>query len=197
MTRSELINNLLADNEFVTEKLKLIAQKLSSSELRQKPSENKWSAMEVAEHMWITNSLYLKNSRNAVANYNGKVSEDYKPGFIGNFLANSLLPNEDGKLSIKMKTFRAFDPARNSEPTGLNNSFGRLIDVLSDFNDFYLKAEIFDMSRMKVQSSLGKILMLRLGDALRFNSNHNIRHMNQLEQAITSCKGVPLNEIIH
>lgn len=153
--------------------------------------------MEVAEHMFLPNSIYIRNCNRAIESYKGRVQGNYTPGFIGNMLANSMLPNAKGNLSFKMKTFKILDPARNSEPTGISDSFGELIQVLTEFDQFYGKEEKIDLNNIKVETALGKLVKMKLGDALRFNSNHNLRHMNQLERAITQCKSATtLDEVL-
>ena len=196
MNKQELLTQLKIEVDSINHDLKALAHRLTTAELTERPSPERWSPMEVAEHMLIVSRVYLKNARKSRDNYKGPIDTAYQPGVLGNYAANSMLPKENGTLPFKMKTFRCMDPARNNEPIGEKNSFSKLIDLNNEWLQFYSRPKELDMNRMKVVSSLGRLITFKMGDALRFNSNHNLRHMNQLKQAIESCKGLRLEEIL-
>ena len=177
---------LIADIKDETERIYEVVQKelstLDDNELNFKEHPKKWSAIECIEHLNIAMRHYNPEIEKGINRSEGKgIALQFKPGLMGNYFTKMMRPN-DGKVTNGMKTMARFDPKRsfvNSE-----NTINEFLEHLTTFQDLLDRSKAIDLNRAKVKSALGSMLMFKLGDAFRFVSGHNARHLIQAQNAI-------------
>lgn len=163
-----------ATNEFMT---------CDPIDLNAKPSPTSWSAYECFEHMGISNAHYRKGFEKKVMTLSSTEQANasvFKSGFLGSYFVKSMTPKTNGEIPSKMKTLKVF------KPKGQNNAI--LIQKFIEDQKFFLevieRSKELNLTKIKVVSALGRIVTFRLGDALRFNTGHNQRHMIQARKAL-------------
>lgn len=179
-----LQNEILKDLELQINQIIKWAESLrevDNSKLRAKPSENSWSALECIDHLNRYSEFYLPVFTKAIDKSPLKKSEKYKPGWLGNKLAQDILP-QNGKLKSTMKTFKSKDPALDGvKPNALDN----FIDFQMKFLVILDNAKTKNLEALRVSTTL-PMIRLKLGDALRFVIFHEVRHVVQAKKALNS-----------
>mgnify|MGYP001116203048 CR=1 FL=1 len=176
---SEFLEDLKEKKKNILDKVKTIAS-MDDTKL-------KWrNILECIEHLNLYGDFYIPEIKKAIQK-NKKGNEQYfKPGFIGNYFSNSMLP---GKKMSKMKTFKDKNPIGND----LNGDvFKRFFDQQEQFQKFYHQAENISLNRTKTSISISSLIKLKLGDTFAFLLNHELRHLRQMEnilEALEKTKG--------
>lgn len=80
---------------------------LSDSYLNKRPAPESWSVLECIEHLNLYGDFYLPEIGKCIRESRYPPEHNFKSGWLGNYLANSMLPKE--KLN-KMKTFPSMNP---------------------------------------------------------------------------------------
>lgn len=157
-------------------------KQLSIDALNARPDAQAWSALECLEHLNLYGDFYLPELAKRIRNASRAGIHQFRPGLLGSYFANSMLPNE--KLN-RMKTFA------NKNPSGSALSIAnvdRFIDQQSVLLELLQQAEHINLNRTKTAISISSVLKLKIGDTLRFVIYHNERHMQQALRAIASAK---------
>jgi len=143
------------------------------------PAEGKWSVLECIEHLHRYNAFYLPEFQKSMMRAPLSTSKEMKRGRFGMKAAKSMLPGETG-VNNPMKTFKS----KNTLHAKLK------MDTLAQFQleQKELKALIEESARrdigaVKCNTTL-PIIRFRLGDALEFVINHQLRHIVQAERAL-------------
>lgn len=161
--------------DFVTS-LKMMPEE----ELNRRPVDGAWNILECLQHLNLYGEFYLGEISGRMARSDSKPAVDFKSGPLGNYFARSILPRDKTK---KMKTFREMDPIY----AGLTAD---VIDVFLDQQENLLRlleqAESKDLNRIRIRLSFSRLFRLRLGDMLRFLVNHNVRHIVQIRNILSS-----------
>lgn len=148
-------------------------------QLRAKPSDTGWSALECIDHLNRYNQFYIPIFESGVAKSKEKTSENYKPGWLGNKMAKDMLPS-GGKLKLSMKTFKSKNPSIDGiDPHALDKFIAFQTTLLSLLDH----AKFIDLTDVRVSTTL-PLLKLKLGDALRFVIYHEVRHVDQAQRAL-------------
>ena len=151
------------------------------SKLKIKPSETGWSVLECIDHLNRYNEFYIPIFQKAIEKAKNKNSENYKAGWLGNKMAEDMLPR-DAKLKSTMNTFKSKNPTLD----GVNpNALEVFIEYQSELLLVFEKAKLIDFASTRVKTTL-PLIKLKLGDALRFIINHEIRHVEQAKKALKS-----------
>ncbi len=182
-SRSELLNQLKERVQFIIDTIEPY-QELSDEILNAKETPEKWSILECLEHLNLYGDFYLKElEEKMLAAKPNAAATTFKSGWLGNYFATSILPNEDGTLKSTMKTFKDKDPVNvcsNLSRTVLQRFFkqqDRFLELLK------LAAQ-YDLTKVRTRITiLQSIKLLRLGDTFRFAINHEYRHIFQAERA--------------
>jgi hypothetical protein len=140
-----------------------------------KENENSWSMLECLEHLNLYGDFYFPQIESKIKNSKTKNELVFKTGLLGNYFAKSMLPKE--KLN-KMKTFKDKNPIHSKLDTSVINKFlsqqFKLLDLLN-------LSQNVSLNKIKIETSISKMLKLKLGDTFQFIINHNIRHIKQIE----------------
>lgn len=152
---------------------------LDGSKLKVKPSETGWSALECIDHLNRYSDFYLPVFNKAINKARVKNSQEYKAGWLGNKMAEDILP-QNGKLKSTMKTFKSKDPVID----GVNpNAVQKFIEQQKALKEILEKADQIDLSSLRVATTI-PLLRLKLGDTLRFVIFHEVRHIEQAKRAL-------------
>ena len=179
---STLIDDLLArthENLFSAQEFK----SLSFEELSSRPASGSWTALECIAHLNFYGDFYIPEIEKRMKNSPYPAYDVFKSGFLGNYFAKSMLPNEKQQ---KMKTLKKQDP--------IGQGLG--VEVLDKFIDHQHqllilldRARDINLTRTKTAISISRILKLRLGDIFRVLVYHNQRHILQAKKALYKAEG--------
>lgn len=181
--KSEFLQNLRRDKEEIIEKVKNIST-LEDSQIQWREQEESWNILECVEHLNLYGDFYIPEIKKAIQKKKLTSEEYFKPGFLGNYFSNSMLP--DNKMS-KMKTFKDKNPL--GESLG-RNVFKRFLDQQEDFLGLYNAANDISLNKTKTSISISSLIKLKIGDTFAFLLNHEKRHLKQMENILESFKRV-------
>lgn len=175
MQTQQLINTLVEQTQKLMDKAeRLKNQELSSLNWRSNPSS--WNILECYEHLNRYGDFYLPQIDSKIKQSNTKSEPFFKPGFLGNYFANSMLPQD--KLN-KMKTFKDKDPLHASVDKTVIDRFLQQQVILLDLLD---QSRQVSLNKIKIGTSISNLIKLKLGDTFRFYINHMIRHSKQIDR---------------
>lgn len=177
ITSEALISELIELTNQNINEIKQLNQK-PINELNWKLDEKTWSVLEAIEHLNLYGSFYLPEIKKCIDKTNKIAETNYKPGLLGNYFAESMLPKE--KLN-KMNTFKSKNPnGSNLDKSVLERFLSQQEKTLKLLN----KARNVSLNKIKVPTTLGKLVKLKLGDTFRVVINHNLRHIVQAKKII-------------
>ncbi|MFD2556333.1 DinB family protein [Sphingobacterium tabacisoli] len=181
MNAPELIRELIEYTERDLDQVQAFKTR-SISELQYKQNPDSWSILECIEHLNRYADFYIPELSKRIQTSTYRQSTTFKPGLLGSYFANSMLPREGFK---KIKTFQAMNPI-NSQVN---------IDVLDKFIAYQQqllalleKSKNIDLTKVKTAISISKWIKLRLGDTFRVVVYHNFRHVVQCQDILDSFK---------
>jgi hypothetical protein len=180
MKSSDLLDALRNDSATIDAIFQEYFLTLTDNQLNWKPSAKSWSISECLEHIILSGQFYVEEIQKQFVKFipeREPLDIDFHSGILGNFLAKSMKPGQKGKIRFKMKTMKRMEPGKSD------------INIRKLFNDFQVyqtnilsvieKSRYYNINTIKVNSSIGRILKFKLGNALRFVVAHNQRHIQQ------------------
>lgn len=172
--------DLIVDLIKITEENKIQAERLFEypiSKLKRKKNAKSWNALECIEHLNRYGDFYIPEIRTRIQSSKHPKSVQFKPGVLGNYFAQSMLPKNRPN---KMKTFKVMDPLECRLESNVIHKFieqqNSLLEILNEVKNH-------DLTRIKTSVSISKFIKLRLGDTLRVVIFHNLRHIEQAKRA--------------
>lgn len=179
-------NQLLEDLRIRTEKIiKTVKENfmlLPTETVRNKPTPERWSIAECLEHLNLYGEYYIPMMVKVIDEGQKKGlkhKEYFKPGLVGNYFSQTMMPNE-GKTR-RIKTFKDKDPS----VIGMRQDvLERFLKQQEEFLKILSNASAVDLEKVKVPITIAKWIKLKLGDALRFNIYHNERHLWQAKKVM-------------
>ena len=163
--RQELIN--------ITEDFKKSFGTLTHKQLNWKPAPNKWSVVQVIDHLIHTNDSYIPvienlNSQNRNIPVTGRF--DFLVNYFGNFIFKSVEPTR----AKKIKTFPVWEPDSSDLPETILNKFEesqqRIINTIEKNKDKF---------NAVISSPANKYIVYKFGKAVDILIMHGKRHYNQ------------------
>ncbi|MFK7755416.1 MAG: DinB family protein [Flavobacteriales bacterium] len=149
----------------------------SLSELNQKPSNERWSALECVEHLNKYGRFYMPEIEMRISESTHSVEERFKSNWLGNYFSNFMKYKE--KLNT-MKTFPSMNPAGSQLTKAPISTFISQQQTTLELLD---KARTVSLTRTKTSITISKWIKLRLGDTFRVVIYHNERHLIQALKA--------------
>lgn len=152
------------------------------STLSASPSEDAWNVLQCLEHLNRYAAVYLEQFQGKVGKTGTMLMEEeleFKPGFWGKKFADSMLPNEKGKVK-KMKTFKSKDPAKDESRI---ESLEKFLDYQNQWLKILNEVEKVDLNKNKCKLTI-PLIKMNLGSTLRFVTFHQERHIQQAERAL-------------
>lgn len=187
MRSSELLDALKKDSLSINDIFQSQFLSLSVDQLNWKPDIHSWSISECLEHIVLSGQFYINEITNSFLSHkpeNEPININFKPGLIGNYSAKSMKPGNSGEIKNKMKTFKRMEPGKSGiDAKKLFTDFGKYQDDLILLIE---KARYYNLNTIKINSSIGRIIRFKLGDAFRFVIAHNQRHIQQAIHVLQS-----------
>lgn len=187
MRSSELLDALKKDSLSINDIFQSQFLSLSVDQLNWKPDIHSWSISECLEHIVLSGQFYINEITNSFLSHkpeNEPININFKPGLIGNYSAKSMKPENSGEIKNKMKTFKRMEPGKSGiDAKKLFIDFGKYQDDLILLIE---KARYYNLNTIKINSSIGRIIRFKLGDAFRFVIAHNQRHIQQAIHVLQS-----------
>lgn len=152
--------------------------------LQKRPEPGKWNALHCLEHLNRYAFFYLPEINKRLEQSQPKKTSQFKSGWLGNYLAESMLP-KPGKRLNKMKTFKSMDPFVDNPGMETLETFiagqHQILELLD-------RCAHYDLSSIRTSISITSLIKLKLGDTLRFLIYHNERHLQQAQRALDLAK---------
>lgn len=150
----------------------------SEAKLNSRVSEDSWSVLECLEHLNRYGNFYIPEINRRMTSSKTSSATDFKPGILGNYFAESMLPKE--KLNA-MKTFKSMNPINSQLDKNVVQEF---IRQQKEWVELLEKAKNVNLNKIKTNISISKLIKLKLGDTFRFVIYHNHRHILQSQNVL-------------
>ncbi len=156
--------------------------------LEERPAPNKWSVLEVCEHMNLSSGHYLAHLRRAYADPRARftLGTVHRPGFWGGMLTRTMQPTLDGRIKMPMSTLRMFEPRQ--APVKRLDALDEFIRMLLGFRELLDVAAERGMEGPRITSTLGPLLRFKVADAFSFAIAHQERHLLQIERTLQALR---------
>lgn len=175
MQSQQLIDKLKSQTQHIKAQAQLL-KAYDATALHWRKYEGSWNILECLAHLNFYAQHYLSAIETQIKKSTTKAEPEFKPGFFGNYFANSMLPKE--KLN-KMKTLKSTNFVNATLSLTIIDDFILHQDKLLQLLDL---ASNVSLNKIKIPLSLAKILKFKLGDTFNFYVNHMIRHMHQIDK---------------
>ena len=159
-------------------------RELPLERLQQRPAPDRWSVMEVLQHMNLSSGHYHRILQRLYADENNglRFRTTFTPGRLGDYSARAMQPRPDGGITHRMRTMGRFTP-RPIDTEGWK-ALDTFEAMCRGFIGLLERARTRGLEGEKVISTLGPILRLKVGDAFRFPIAHQTRHLLQIDQVL-------------
>lgn len=171
-------NKLIQDLETITKENIKFAQELKLLDenlLRYRKDEISWNVLECLEHLNRYGDYYIPEIKIQLQKSKVVPVKDFQSGWLGNYFANSMLPN------AKMKPMKTF---KDKNPLGATLSV-QVIDVFVaqqlELLNLLAQSRNYNLNKIRISTSIASWLRIKLGDTFRFVINHNVRHISQVK----------------
>src|SRR5688572_25813696 len=155
--------------------------------LGSQPATNRWSVIQVLEHLNSYGRYYLPQLEKSLKGTNAPATEWYRSGWIGNYFTKLMKPGANGAIKNKMSA-----PKGHSPSARLDNTL--VIDTFIDQQHWLLKlleeARQKPIGRIRTPISISKFIRLKSGDTFRFLIAHEQRHFVQVANTIAELKAI-------
>lgn len=167
-------------------------RQLPADLLRTRPAPDRWSVVEVVQHMNLSSGHYFRALRRLYDDPKSTLrpSPVFRPGLIGAFSVRSMTPRGDGTIPMPMATLRMFDPARTG-PGAVENAeqvWDTYMEMLDGFHRMLEQARTRGLEGPRIISTLGPVIRFRIGDAFRFPIAHQQRHVLQIDRVVAELE---------
>ncbi|MDA3615283.1 DinB family protein [Polluticaenibacter yanchengensis] len=177
MQTSTLIQSLTKASDLILDQAAFL-NTLDIESLTSRTSPYSWNILECLQHLNLYYDFYLPEIRQAIENNRTQPEATFKPGILGNYFAESMLPKD--KLN-KMKTFKNKNPLNSNLDKSVIDQFIRNQEI---FSGLVQSSASVNLNKAKVKISIAPFIKLKLGDTFRFITNHNIRHFKQIDNIL-------------
>jgi len=156
--------------------------------LERRPAPDRWSVLEVCEHLNILSGHYLRHLQAA---YVGPAPDlrkeaDHRPGLWGGLLTKAMRPGKDGSIPWRMRTLRIFEPRQ--APVKRIGALDDLIDLLGQLRAVVREAMERGTAGPRITSTLGPLFRFKIADALNFAVAHQERHFMQIQRTLEALR---------
>ena len=185
----QLIQQLQQQTEILLNEAIQQWQMMSPAIFKKQPAPGAWSAMQCLGHLNAYGDYYLPAIEKAIseAKEQHKTSATtFKPGWLGNYFTNLMMPNENGSPSKKMKAPKNY--TTNNEGDS-DCTIAKFIDQQERILQLLEEAKTADLNTIRIPISIAKFINLKLGDVFMFLIAHNLRHVKQAERALKKKSG--------
>ncbi|MBO9573026.1 MAG: DinB family protein [Chitinophagaceae bacterium] len=153
--------------------------------LQAQPSPGQWSVAQTIEHLNFYSRYYLKAIEEALHRNQSQPADIFKSGWFGNYFTKMMKPSADNTVKNKMKTMKSAIPDININGQEVLKQFIADQHVLLNLLQIARSA---NLNKLRVPTSISKMIKLKLGDTFRFFIAHEQRHFIQISNALLSYK---------
>lgn len=175
-----LLLDLMAD----TRTLLLAAKKLEhldSKILQTQPAPGSWSVAQVLEHLNFYSRFYIPAIEQKLHHHASKSAEYFRPGWFGDYFTKMMKPTAGNKIKMKMKAMKSATPSATIDD---KSALAQFISDQHQLLNLLSIAQSADLGKIRVPTSLTKMISLKLGDTFRFFIAHEQRHFVQIQNAL-------------
>ena len=176
----DLLNELQED----VRKIKAAAEHIKGVDSRKliyQTHPEKWSVVQVLEHVNAYGRYYLPAIDRAIAFKSAEPNVWFTPGFLGNYFTKSMKPTNVYEVKNKMKTMKSYSFPNSLNVDEVVNEFLNQQDKLIQLMD---TAKTRDLNNIRIPITISKMVKLKLGDVFRFLVAHEQRHMIQARNTL-------------
>ena len=163
-------------------------QHLNEELLQQAPPGGGWSVAQVLEHLNIYARYYLPAIETHLHLHQTKPATVFHSGWLGNYFTNLMKPGEQGLIARKMKAPSNAIPSAGPHAPFMLDEFIHHQHQLLNLLDLSATAHL---GKIRIPTSLSKMIRLKLGDTFRFVIAHQQRHFVQISN-ILKTKGLSI-----
>src|SRR5438067_3350812 len=180
LLQRDLHQKLRVEGAAARDRIAALVRPLDPAKLNEHPESKGWSVAQVLEHLCLADERYqaplaalLRDSRPDAS----APSREWKPSFIGNFIANSL----ENPKPIKRGP-RAFRPG----PTPRNGVVEAFLTNEKKFAEAMDDAVSYDWRALRIRSPALPFWApkMNVGDGFRIHVVHVTRHSRQIERLV-------------
>lgn len=177
---SEHIDSSKQELQQLLGEVKTTLEGLEAVSLNTQEANGKWSILQCLKHMSIAVEVYNNNISKALeAGNHQSPASDFKSHWKGDMFVKMISPKENGVVKNNMKTMKTMNPENSLDAKKTIDEF---FNLHNEFIDLMEKSRAFNINRIKVNTAIGPLVKLRLGDAYRFIIAHAQRHLIQLRR---------------
>ncbi len=179
----DYLRNLTQTVENIVETVEKITQNYAREHLAQRPDANRWSVLDILEHLNLYNDFYLPAFEKPIAKGEAKgwkPRATYRSGWLGAYLTRSMKP-QGTKISNKMNTFKDKNPILTSVP---DHVVARFLKQHQQLLEILKRAADTDIQKLRMPTTLGKFPTIQIGDGLAFLIGHEERHLLQIQNTL-------------
>lgn len=165
----------------VEEQLRALVEGLDEAQLNWQPASDRWSVLQVVDHLQRTAAAYLPVLRTAISKglaEGARGDAPAKAGWVERLFLRSLQPS-----SVRLRAPRSVAPtgASDFDPGAVIADWTRLHDDLASEAQ---RGESLDPTRVRLASPFFALLRLGLGVAFTVIVEHEARHLEQIRRVI-------------
>ena len=176
----DLIAELKEDVQHILEAAEHI-RKADKNKLVYQLSKDKWSVVQILEHVNAYGRYYLPAIAKALEEDNTPRKAWFESGFWGNYFTNSMKPTNVHEIRNKMKAMKAYTFPNSLNVEQVENEFIQQQHILLGLLD---KAKDKDLNAIRIPITITSLIKLKLGDIFRFLIAHEQRHMIQARNTL-------------
>jgi len=155
--------------------------------LLQQPAANKWSAIQVVEHLNSYNRYYLAHIEQAMQQQGARyaASKTFGPGWLGEYFTKSMYSDVQRKKEItnKMKAPKDHRPLAALDAKKVMEEFvageQKLLQLIAT-------ARSTNIAKVRVPISIARWIKISMGDTFRFLVAHQERHFLQISNTLAA-----------
>jgi hypothetical protein len=180
----ELLRELTSITELNKQTIEEHVSKLSKEQLNWKKDNISWSIIETLAHLNEFASYYneiISQKIDKTRFREPRVTFVSSP--LGRSAWISMKLGNAQNVKRKLRSQKLYNPVFNRE-IELENSTKKFIDHQIDLLNILSKAGQVNLRKVRIPTSISKLIRLKLGDALMFVIYHNQRHVRQVLNVI-------------
>lgn len=176
----DLLNELISDVRRIKTSAEFF-QNADQTKLAYSPDKEKWSIVQILEHLNAYNRHYLPLIEKELAVVNGNTSAWFESGYWGEKFTKMMKPNNVYKVKNKMKAMKAYT---FSNDLNIDTVLQEFLDHQDTLARLLEMAKDRDLNAIRIPITLTSLIKLKLGDMLRFLIAHEQRHMMQARNTL-------------
>lgn len=168
------LSECIASLEELEKEAHLLLKQLSFEQFNWKPSAKAWSVAECISHLLIVFSKYEPAVNQALSEApHQESSSTYKPSWFGKVFLGFVKPNP----TIKIPAPSTLKPTQSHYELEM---IDRYFAYLQKLKEFMRASENKNLNKIKIPSSVSKLIRFNLGDYFKIEVWHNLRHFQQM-----------------